>query len=84
MSIRDLIFKHCLDNNAISKGLAIYQKGEVKNLQQSTKDNFISYHAHILDHKVEISLKEERLVHFFVLVNKIRGCVNMVSPYFVH
>ena len=73
MSIRDLIFKHCLDNNAISKGLAIYQKGEVKNLQQSTKDNFISYHAHILDHKVEISLKEERLVHFFCTCQQDKG-----------
>lgn len=73
MSIRDLIFKHCLDNNAISKGLAIYQKGEVKNLQQSTKDNFISYHAHILDHKVGISLKEERLVHFFCTCQQDKG-----------
>ena len=73
MSIRDLIFKHCLDNNAISKGLAIYQKGEVKNLQQTINDDSISYHAHILDHKVEISLKEERLVHFFCTCQQDKG-----------
>ena len=73
MSIRDLIFKHCLDNNAISKGLAIYQKGEVKNLQQTINDDSISYHAHILNQKAEISLKEEALIHFFCTCQPDKG-----------
>lgn len=79
MSIRDLIFKHCKNPNIISKGLAIYQKGEVKNLSHRYEAP-LSYHtADILEQKTIITLKGDNLEKVSCSCKEEALCIHSVA-----
>lgn len=79
MSIRDLIFKYCSNPNIISKGLAIYQKGEVKALEHQYLAPLSHHFGEILGEKTKITLKGDNLEAFSCSCEEEGLCIHAVA-----